>query len=55
MSITLLYYAFSICSYKYVRAGHQDGQVILTIHQELKTLLHKAYGSSDVQPQGKVE
>ena len=32
MSTSLLYHAFGIRGYKYVRTDYHDGQVIFTIH-----------------------
>jgi len=55
MSTSLLYHAFSIRGYKYVRTAYQDGKVIFTIQQEPKTFRCEACGSRDVQPQGRVE
>jgi len=48
MSTSLLYHAFSIRGYKYVRTAYQDGQVIFTIDQEPKTLRCEACGSREV-------
>jgi transposase len=55
MSTSLLYHAFSIRGYEYVRTEYQGGQVIFTIQQESKTLRCEACGSHDVQPRGRVE
>jgi transposase len=55
MSTSLLYHAFSIRGYEYVRTEYRSGQVIFTIQQELKTLRCEACGSHDVQPRGRVE
>src|SRR3974377_59434 len=55
MSTSLLYHAFSIRGYKYVRTAYQDGKVIFTIQQEHKTLRCSACGSGDVQPRGRAE
>jgi transposase len=55
MSTSLLYHAFSIRGYKYVRTAYQDGKVIFTIQQEPKTFRCEACGSRDVQPRGRVE
>jgi transposase len=55
MSTSLLYHAFSIRGYEYVRTEYQDGQVIFTIRQEPKTCRCEACGSRDVQPRGRVE
>ena len=37
MSTSLLYHAFGIRGYEYVRTDYQDGEVIFTIHQEPET------------------
>ncbi|HMB02951.1 MAG TPA: ISL3 family transposase [Isosphaeraceae bacterium] len=55
MSTSLLYHAFSIRGYEYVRTEYQDGQVIFTIRQEPKTCRCEACGSRHVQPRGRVE
>jgi transposase len=55
MSTSLLYHAFSIRGYKYVRTAYQDGQVIFTIDQEPKTFRCEACGSRDVHPRGHAE
>jgi hypothetical protein len=48
MSTSLLYHAFAIRGYKYVRISYWDGQVIFTIEQEPKTFRCEACGSRDV-------
>jgi transposase len=55
MSTSLLYHAFSIRGYEYIRTDYQGGQVVFTIRQDLKTCRCEACGSRDVQSRGKVE
>jgi transposase len=55
MSTSLLYHAFGIRGYEYVRTEYQDGQVIFTIRQEPRTFRCEACGSRDVRPKGRVE
>jgi transposase len=55
MSTSLLYHAFSIRGYKYVRTEYPGGNVVFTIQQEAKTLQCEACGSRDVRPRGRVE
>jgi transposase len=55
MSTSLLYHAFAIRGYQYVRTEYQGGEVIFTIGQEPKTLRCEACGSRDVRPKGRVE
>jgi transposase len=55
MSTSLLYHAFSIQGYQYVRTEYQGGEVIFTIRQEPKTFRCEACGSRVVQPRGRVE
>ena len=55
MSTSLLYHAFSIRGYEYVRTAYQDGQVIFTIDQESTTVRCEACGWRDVQPRGHAE
>lgn len=55
MSTSLLYHGFGINGYKYVRTAYEEGQVIFTVRQELRTLRCEACGSRDVRPRGKVE
>jgi transposase len=54
MSTGLLYHAFGIRGYQYVRTEYQGGRVIFTIRQEPKTFRCEACGSSDVRPKGRV-
>ena len=55
MSTSLLYHAFGIRGYQYVRTDYQDGQVIFTIRQEPETCRCSACGSREVQSRGHVE
>src|SRR6516165_5969052 len=55
MSTSLLYHAFGIRGYEYIRTEYRDGQVNFTIDQERKTLRCSVCGSRDVQPRGRVE
>ena len=55
MSTSLLYHAFGIRGYEYVRTDYQGGQVIFFIHQEPKTCRCSACGSRTVRPRGRVE
>src|SRR3954470_21861857 len=55
MSTSLLYHAFSIRGYQYVRTEYQGGEVTFTIRQESGTFRCEACGSRDVQPRGRVE
>jgi transposase len=55
MSTSLLYHAFGIRGYEYVRTEYQGGAVIFTIRQETKTFRCEACGSPDVRPKGRVE
>jgi transposase len=55
MSTSLLYHAFCIRGYEYVRTEYQDGQVIFTIRQDFKTLCCGACGSREVRPKGRAE
>jgi transposase len=55
MSTSLLYHAFGIRGYQYVRTEYQDGQVIFTIHQEPETCRCSACGSRQVIARGQVE
>lgn len=54
MSTSLLYHAFGIRGYEYVRTGYQGGQVIFTIHQEHETCRCSGCGGRDVLPRGHV-
>jgi transposase len=55
MSTSLLYHAFGIRGYEYVRTEYQGGKVVFTIHQVPKTFRCEACGSRDVRPRGRVE
>ena len=54
MSTSLLYHAFAIRGYEYVRTEYQGGSVIFTIQQAPKTYRCEACGSRDVRPRGRV-
>jgi transposase len=55
MSTSLLYHAFSIRGYEYVRSQYQDGQVIFSIQQDPRSFRCAACGSRNVQPRGRVQ
>jgi transposase len=55
MSTSLLYHAFGVRGYQYVRTEYQGGQTTFTIRQEDKALRCPACGSRDVRPKGRVE
>jgi transposase len=55
MSNSLLYHAFSIRGYEYVRTEYQGGNIVFTIQQAPKTFRCEACGSPDVRPRGRVE
>jgi len=55
MSTSLLYHAFGIRGYEYIRTEYRGGQVIFTIDQERKTLRCAACGSRHIQPRGRAE
>jgi transposase len=55
MSTSLLYHAFSIRGYKYVRTEYDNGQIIFTIHQERKTHRCCSCGSTQVVARGRVD
>jgi transposase len=55
MSTSLLYRAFSIRGYKYVRTEYQGSSVVFTIQQAPKTFRCESCGSRDVRPRGRVE
>ena len=48
MSTSLLYHAFGIRGYEYIRTEYRGGQVIFTIDQERKTLRCAACSSQEV-------
>ena len=54
MSTSLLYHAFGIRGYDYVRTDYQDGQVIFTIAQDPADCRCSAYRSRDVISRGQV-
>ena len=55
MSTSLLYHAFGIRGYDYVRTQYQDGQVIFTISQDPEDCRCSACGSRQVISRGHVE
>jgi transposase len=55
MSISLLYHAFGIRGYEYVRTDYPTSQTIFTIRQESGTCRCSACGARDVRPRGHVE
>jgi transposase len=55
MSTSLLYHAFGIRGYRYVRTAYTEGQVIFTIRQEPQAYRCSACGSRDVLSRGQVE
>jgi transposase len=55
MSTSLLYHAFGIRGYEYVRTNYQGGQTVFTIHQNSKTFRCSACGSHEVRARGQVE
>src|SRR4051812_14361850 len=55
MSTSLLYHAFGIRGYDYIRAQYQDGQVIFTIAQDPHDCRCSACGSRDVISRGHAE
>ncbi len=55
MSTSLLYRAFSICGYQYVRTDYRGGEVIFTISQDPRTCRCWACGAHEVQSRGGVE
>jgi transposase len=55
MSTSLLYHAFGIRGYDYVRTEYHDGQVTFTIRQEPETYRCSACGSSQVISRGQAE
>src|SRR4051812_22968270 len=52
MSTSLLYHAFGIRGYQYVRSQYLGGEVTFTIQQPAKALRCSACGSRDVCPRG---
>ena len=55
MSTSLVYHAFGIKGYRYVRTAYAQGQTILTLGQEPDTCRCSACGSADVVSRGHVE
>jgi transposase len=55
MSTTLLYHAFGVRGYKYVRSEYENGQVIFTIYQEPATCLCSCCGLNRVISRGRVD
>lgn len=55
MSTSLLYHAFGIRGYEYVRTDYREGETIFTIRQDITTCRCPACGSRDVRPKGHVE
>jgi transposase len=55
MSTSLLYHAFGIRGYEYVRTEYRDGRVIFTIRQEPGTCRCSSCGSHQVVSRGRVE
>jgi transposase len=55
MSTSLLYHAFGIRGYQYVRTDYREGEVVFTVRQEAKTCRCPACGSRDVRLKGHVE
>ena len=55
MSTGLLYHAFGLRGYEYVRTEYQGGEVVFTIRQESKTCRCEACGLRDVHPKGQVK
>ena len=55
MSTSLLYHAFGIKGYRYVRTSYVQGQTIFTLGQEPDTWRCSACGSADVVSRGHVE
>jgi transposase len=55
MSTSLLYRAFGIRGYQYVRTDYQGREVIFTISQNLETCCCSACGAREVRPRGRVE
>src|SRR4051794_4868410 len=55
MSTSLLYHAFGIRGYQYVRTDYPDGRVVFPIRQEPKTCRCPVCGSRDVVSRGAAE
>ena len=54
MSTSLLYHAFGVRGYKYVRTEYRNGGIVFTIAQDLERCRCSACGSRDVQPKGRI-
>jgi transposase len=55
MSTSLLYHAFGIRGYDYIRTDYQDGQVIFTVEQDPEDCRCPACGAREVSSRGHVE
>ena len=55
MSTSLLYHAFGIRGYEYVRTEYRRGEVIFTISQDVKTCRCSACGARELRPRGRVK
>jgi transposase len=55
MSTSLLYHAFGIRGYQYVRTDYRGGEVLFTITQDPETCRCSACGAGAVRPRGRVE
>jgi transposase len=55
MSTSLLYHAFGVRGYEYVRTEYADGQIRFTIRQPRQALQCPACGSRTVRPRGQVQ
>lgn len=54
MSTSLLYHAFSVRGYKYVRSSYGEDGIVMTIEQERQDWCCSACGAQDVEPHGRV-
>jgi transposase len=54
MSTSLLYHAFGVRDYRYVRTDYVEGGVVFTIQRKSETWCCAACGSREVRPQGAV-
>ena len=55
MSTSLLYHAFGVRGYEYVRTDYRGGQTLFTVHQDPETCRCSACGSTRVLSRGRVE
>lgn len=55
MSTSLLYHAFGIRGYQYIRTDYRGGEVFFTIGQDLERCHCSACGAGAVRPRGRVE